>query len=156
MPGGCRAAALIVLALVVLFTAPSLTQISLPMTGGSTFHAEQTPNHGPISIDGDSNFTAQNGVVRGKGTPGNPFVIEGWVIFGQSNIPAVRIQNTRANFLVRNVETGGYAYTSAVALVNVSNGRIESSNVSGDYFPYILLVDSSSNVTVTASRIPGG
>lgn len=156
MRGGCRAVALIVLAGLVLSSGPSLTPIFRPLAAGSNVHPQQVPNHDPISIDGDGNFTAANGVVRGKGTAGNPFVIEGWIIFGQSDIPAVRIQNTRADFVVRNVETGGYAYTNAVALVNVSNGRIESSNVSGDYYPYILLVDSSSNVTVTASRIPGG
>src|SRR5207247_10146934 len=39
--------------------------------------------------------------------------------------------------------------------VNISNGRIDNSNLTGDFSPHFLRVQSSSNVTVTASRFPG-
>ncbi|NIP67606.1 MAG: hypothetical protein GWN76_06265, partial [candidate division Zixibacteria bacterium] len=36
--------------------------------------------HDPIYIDGNEDFTPENGVVSGSGTENDPYVIEGWVI----------------------------------------------------------------------------
>ncbi len=36
----------------------------------------------PIRIEGNDNFTAENGVVAGNGTKENPYIIEGWEIKG--------------------------------------------------------------------------
>src|SRR5438552_8167596 len=58
--------------------------------------------HPPILIMGDANFTPANGVVSGTGTPGDPYVIEGWEI-DTVTANAVDVRGTRASFVVRNI-----------------------------------------------------
>ncbi|MCX9083201.1 MAG: hypothetical protein OIN87_00180, partial [Candidatus Methanoperedens sp.] len=64
-----------------------------------------TETHSPIYIDGNNGFGAANGVVGGKGTSADPYVISGWEISVKEDYAnAVRIENTDAYAVIRNVK----------------------------------------------------
>jgi len=80
--------------------------------------------HDPVLISGDGGFTSANGVVRGSGTVFDPFVIEGWNISATSN-HGIRVQNTDAYFVVRNVTVrGGSSDSDGIVLDRANNGTI--------------------------------
>jgi len=63
---------------------------------------------GPITILGNADFTAENGVVSGSGTTEDPYVIAGWEI----GVPAgsdygVKIENVTASFVLRGLVING-------------------------------------------------
>lgn len=80
-------------------------------------------SHAPILINGDSEFTLENGVIGGSGAAEDPYIIEGWDI-NASTANSIFINSTIAYFVVRNVSVhdGG----AGVILSNVTNGRIEN------------------------------
>ena len=83
-----------------------------------------------IFIQSNADFTAENGVISGSGTPDDPYIIEGWDIsFNLSG--NIIISNTTAYFIIRNcrLEEGELLPSlsiSVVTLENVSNGRFEN------------------------------
>ena len=81
--------------------------------------------HAPISIVGDADFTAENGVTGGSGTSADPYIIEGWEIGPNEKYISFLIMNTRAYFTVRNV----YIFTAdiGISMSNVTHGRVENS-----------------------------
>ncbi len=94
---------------------------------------DYTP-HPPIFINGNDDFTWENGVVSGNGTKGNPYIIEGWEINASGVYYGIFIWNTDAYFIIRNC----YIHDSkigAVIFINVSNavlqGIITKRNVNG-------------------------
>ncbi|HYY47349.1 MAG TPA: PKD domain-containing protein [Thermoplasmata archaeon] len=127
----------------------------------------------PIVIDGNSAFTPENGVVSGSGTKGDPYVIGPWYIPALGG-PAVRVTNTDAYFVVRDIqmETTGYTYDATV-FSNTANGRIERLNgqgrntmvrltrvrdfvVNGSWLPNSQVgvrIEDSSGVTVSGNEI---
>ncbi len=103
--------------------------------------------HAIILIDGDAAFTQANGVTGGTGAAADPYVIGGWEI-EQSGSVGIGIENTRAYFVIRNVfvhspDASGWG----IGLTNATHGRLEDSNVSGNYGG--LYLTSSSNVSIT-------
>jgi parallel beta-helix repeat protein len=107
--------------------------------------------HAPILIDGDSEFKRQNGVVSGSGIPGDPYVIEGWDI-STTSASGIEIRNTRAHFVIRDVLVhDGASPWFAVALTNVSFGRVENVTTSNGWAA-ALWISESHAVNVTASR----
>lgn len=87
---------------------------------------------GPITILGNSDFTAENGVVSGSGTVEDPYIIAGWEI----DVPAgalygVKMVNATASFVLRGLvirgamEKGG----AAVHLGFVSAAKIEDCSI---------------------------
>ena len=56
--------------------------------------------HAPISILSDYNFTADNGVISGTGTPADPYVIAGWHIRSKVG-SAIYVYNTTLHFVIR-------------------------------------------------------
>ncbi len=99
-------------------------------------HAEPTPGladrsalvaRGPIEIESDADFTAANGVRRGSGTPGDPFVIADWQIVGSGEY-GLEIERVSASWVIENVlvdgDDGG-RFTDAIYVANVTNGMIE-------------------------------
>ncbi len=90
--------------------------------------AAYTP-HAPISINGDGDFRAANGVTGGSGTWNDPYVIEGWEIT-QSAVDGILIQNTRAHVTIQGV------------YVHPSSGM-----------SYGIQVGNSTNVTIAANKI---
>ena len=140
----------------------------------------QTPflaPHEPIVIEGDAGFTRANGVVSGRGTSRDPYVIAGWNVY-VSGSPGIIIRNTTALFVLRDIVLlaafdGAY---EGVILQNVTNARIE--NVTSEFNRAAVLLDgvhsamvtentwngnhrgihilSSTDVTVTRNRARGG
>lgn len=107
--------------------------------------------HAPILIEGDTGFTAANGVSAGDGSATNPYVIRDWSI-AVDNLTAIEIRNTTAAFIVLNdTITGEGLYSVGIDLGNVTRGLVEGVNVTGT--GVAINVWGSSNVTVVDSRV---
>jgi len=121
-----------------------------PVARGSTAPPPLTlADRVPIRIEGDSAFTATNGVTGGQGTALDPYTIEGWNITAASG-DAITILNTSASFVLRNltVHSGGQVY-AGIRLYRTTNGRLEN-DLLYDCGP-ALKFDFVSNVTITNS-----
>ncbi|MEM4292999.1 MAG: right-handed parallel beta-helix repeat-containing protein [Thermoplasmata archaeon] len=86
--------------------------------------------HAPIYIEGNSNFTAANGVVGGSGTQADPFIIQNWEI-ECSSTHGIWIANTTLYFVIRNVRIHSQNHSSfyGIYLINLTNARIENVTV---------------------------
>src|SRR3972149_5619894 len=58
--------------------------------------------HGPILIDEEDRCKRPNGVVSGRGTPADPYVIASWDI-STTTADGILIRNTQAHFVIRDV-----------------------------------------------------
>jgi len=94
--------------------------------------------HSPIEIDGNGEFTPENGVTGGAGTSSDPYVIEGW------DSAFIFIEGTDAHFSIRNVRTRWLRFTS------ITNGDVENSVLG------FFQVHSSSRIVVASNDISGG
>jgi len=107
--------------------------------------------HDPIDIYGNDQLTRENGVVRGQGTPTNPFIIEGWDI---SPLPGygfgVSLSGTDAWVVIRNVrvQPGGYF---GFNFGGVSNIRVENVSSSGAFIG--IMLHSSAHVTISKAAV---
>lgn len=107
----------------------------------------------PILIVEDANFTPENGVSRGTGTPTDPFVIE------DKNISAVadhgiEIRNTSAHFVVQNVSVSdGSPSFDGIRLINTSNGRIERTRLVGNSVGVFSI--GSRSIAIDGTQITG-
>jgi hypothetical protein len=109
-----------------------------------TGQAEEVPApvlHPPIWIDGNDSFTKGNGVVAGKGTAADPFVIEGWLF--EAGETGIGIANTDAFFVIRACRFARISNSDGIFLARVSNGRVEDCVVDGTAGRCIGLNDSS-------------
>ena len=119
----------------------------------------------PVLIDGDANFTSENGVTGGIGTLEDPYVIEGWTIDG-SLANGVDIRNTEAHFIVRGVTvinlvppgfgrgSGWYPPINGgcgVLLYNTSNGAVESCTLTDN--EYGIFVEGSSDAVLRENNV---
>lgn len=86
--------------------------------------------HLPIVINGNGDFTVANGVIRGTGTPENPYLIAYWDIAGPPSGAGISITGTSAHFVIRGVKVHGGHY--GVHLQFVSNGRIEGTTATNN------------------------
>src|SRR5438445_7624336 len=121
----------------------------LPTPRISTLH---TP-HASIRIQSNSEFTAANGVVGGHGTPDDPYRIAGWEITNVDTMEAIFIRDTDASFIIRDVfvhQPPGLAF-AGIRFIEVSNGRVEDSTVTG--FAWDLSLEFTSNLTVARNDV---
>ena len=106
---------------------------------------------GPIEIDEDSDFTWENGVISGSGKAGDPYLIEGWEIsISGKGAFGIRIANTRAYFIIRNVRIRGSGIglsSKGIVLHNVRNGRVENTEIINVSYGIKLVSSSFNNVT---------
>jgi len=108
-------------------------------------------NHSPIYIDGDDDFTPENGVVGGSGTADDPYVIEGWFI--NATTDGISIQNTRKYFVIRNcLVSSTDDFGSGIWLSNVTNGQIYNNTIKGDTG---IVLTYTTNVTIYNNTISG-
>jgi len=107
-------------AMVMLLVGTSF--VLLPSNSGGSVLATQ---HEPISIVGDQEFTAENGVTAGSGTSSDPYIIEGWEIGPNEKYISLLILNTRAYFTVRDVHI--FTADIGISMSNVTHGRVEGS-----------------------------
>jgi parallel beta-helix repeat protein len=106
--------------------------------------AEETPAlvpHARIWIDGNDSFTKDNGVVAGKGTAADPFVIEGWLF--EAGETGIGIANTDAFFVIRACRFTRISRFDPISFSGVRNGRVEDCVVDGTAGRCICLSDSS-------------
>ncbi len=122
MRAGISAILLIIVVAGILFASPIAISEGAPNAG---LASSQSP-HDPIRIDGDAEFTGENGVVSGSGTPSEPYVIEGWVV-NASAMNGIEIRATTAHFVIRNVVilAGPFGWIG-VFLEGAANGKVES------------------------------
>jgi parallel beta-helix repeat protein len=137
-----------------------------------------TNPHGPISIDGDANFSATASVEgwSGDGSAQYPFIIENYdITMGPTPEASISIRNTRVNYTVRGCNLFGPAATPSfgIYLENSTNGRIFNNlitnfahglNVSGgcsnievignniSYNSYSIWWEDSDNFTITQNH----
>lgn len=105
-------------------------------SGGSqiTGYYDYIPR-GPIYINGNENFTEENGVIGGSGIQEDPYVISGWILdmHREQYLQPIKIVNTTAYFVIKNCYVGNARLYPewppagcAILLKNVSNARIEN------------------------------
>ncbi len=96
--------------------------IVISLTSASVDGAQ---THQNITIESNSEFTAQNGVSSGTGTPTDPYVIEDMVIVGTSS-RGIWVRDTDAHLMIRNVTfSRDNGYTTGISLRNVTNCIVE-------------------------------
>ena len=78
--------------------------------------------HDPIEIEGDDEFTADNGITGGNGTSDDPYIIEGWEIETTGHT-AIKIKDTTAYFILRHCYLA--AEYDGVYLYHVFHGTID-------------------------------
>src|SRR5437773_2004471 len=139
-----------------------LTGTSGSLSISATVEATVTPAHAPIIINGNSGFTAANGVSGGSGTASDPYIISGWNINGW-NYPSawnppnatIAITNPTSYFVIQNVVASGAGVGPGIRLNNVANGVIENSTM-GAYMASPLWMTSSKNIIVRWNTVSGG
>src|SRR5712664_3697610 len=114
----------------------------MPVLGIAIESARAATSHGPILIQGNSDFEPTNGVVSGSGTSSDPYIIAGWDIDARST-DGIVVLNTTASFIIRSVTVhSGGTSRNGIVFQNVTAARIENSTVSYDASG-ILVRDSS-------------
>ncbi|HEC62857.1 MAG TPA: right-handed parallel beta-helix repeat-containing protein, partial [Candidatus Acetothermia bacterium] len=115
-------------------------------------------SRGPIIIRSDGDFTEENGVISGSGTPEDPFVIAGWEI----QVPpeaqfGVYIGNTTKAFVLRGVRVIGALNPQGAAffLEGVSGGRIEDCLVESSHHGLVLFASQGVTVEETYFLVAG-
>ncbi|HLF05839.1 MAG TPA: right-handed parallel beta-helix repeat-containing protein, partial [Thermoplasmata archaeon] len=129
--------------------------------------------HAPIEIIGDSQFTSANGVVSGKGTSVEPYLIAGWEILAPPGVTAVRMSGTTRAVEVRdcklvsdgapalmlsgsrNVQMVGLDISGGVPAVSVSGSdsiSVRDSTVASPVRGARFDLNLTSNVTVDRNR----
>jgi hypothetical protein len=167
--------------LVFLLLCGSARSVPIAVRAATQASPVSITSHPPILIDGDSNFTAANGVVSGTGVAADPYVIANWSIAPYTAGYAVEIRKTRAHFIVDNISfAGANYYVQVLDLENVTNGTIRSCTIThlagyaiGGYALYLLqdsgitvtnllapdygsAVFSSRDITISSSTLGGG
>lgn len=123
--------------------------IGVVLLVGVVFAMGAAAERGPIVILSDADFTAENGVIGGEGTPADPYLIVGWQIRVPSGqLYGIRIQGTTASFVVRGCMVTGAMDTrgAAIYLANVNGGTVEDCTVTDSING--LLIRTSRDITV--------
>lgn len=105
--------------------------------------------HDPILIDGNQEFTAENGVVKGSGTSSDPYIIEGWQINPNSG-DGIYIAHTTVHFVIRNVIIQGDSISPGLrglVLDQAQNFVIDAVDVSGCEFGLVAHKAADSVIT---------
>lgn len=108
-------------------------------------------SHDPITILGNGDFTAENGVISGSGTVEDPYLIAGWEIDVPSGVPyGVKVENASVSFILRGLVVRGAmeAQGAAIRLGFVSAATIEDCTIANS----VNGVEISSSMDVTVRR----
>jgi parallel beta-helix repeat protein len=107
--------------------------------------------HNAISINGDAGFTNASGVVGGKGTSSDPYIIRNWEINSSSSI-GITIKNTNAYFILRDIFVSSVSKTYAgIFMTNVKNGTIKNTYVYGN--SYGIYLSCCDNINVSGGEL---
>lgn len=108
-------------------------------------------SHDPITILGNGDFTAENGVISGSGTVEDPYLIAGWEIDVPSGVPyGVKVENASVSFILRGLVIRGAmeAQGAAIRLGFVSAATIEDCTIANS----VNGIEISSSMDVTVRR----
>jgi parallel beta-helix repeat protein len=119
----------------------------------STVSSEMTGNdvRGPITILGNADFTAENGVVGGTGTPENPYIIAGWqIVVPSGEYYGVRIENVTAQFVLRglSIQNATERMGAGIRIGFASGGVIEGCSVANSM--HGITIVSSTDIAVNS------
>ncbi|UCF50369.1 MAG: cadherin-like domain-containing protein, partial [Thermoplasmatales archaeon] len=109
------------------------TSISSDSLKKSYMTISYTP-HDPIYINGNYEFTSENGVTGGSGLITDPYIIEGWEINASSD-HGITIEDTNKCFEIRNcyIHSGG-STNDGIIFYHVYYGAINSSIISNNRY----------------------
>ncbi|HHR85182.1 right-handed parallel beta-helix repeat-containing protein [Candidatus Bipolaricaulota bacterium] len=99
-------------------------------------------DHAPIVIGNNYEFTAENGVISGSGTIGDPYIIAGWKIDSGYSRYGISIHRTDRYFVIQDVRISG-ASQAGIFLSYVENGTVKNCDVSGNWIGIALNFASS-------------
>jgi len=119
------------------------------LLSGVAFAVGTAAERAPIAILSDADFTADNGVIGGSGTPGDPYLIVGWEIRVPSGtLYGIRIENTTVPFVVRGCVVSGALDSrgAAIYLADTSGGTVEDCTVVDSING--LRIETSKDITV--------
>ncbi len=109
---------------------------------------------GPITILGNGDFTAENGVLAGTGTAEDPYIIAGWEIDVPAGVPyGVKVENATARFVLRGLIVRGALVEegAAIRLGFVSQATIEDCSITGSL--HGVEISSSTDLTLERNAI---
>ncbi len=86
-------------------------------------------DHAAIIIDSNIDFTSENGVRMGTGSPSDPFVIENWVINSPEST-GIRISNTTSHFVIRGTRI--QECSTGIWFSSCQNGRVTENEIEGN------------------------
>ncbi|MDI6856298.1 MAG: NosD domain-containing protein [Candidatus Thermoplasmatota archaeon] len=105
-------------------------------SGNAGIKAPTLTPHDPIHIDGNGDFTFENGVSSGSGTESDPYIIENWDINASSADlgHGIEVYDTDVHFVIKNCyihdgkrcENATRLGNSGIIFYNVINGKIEN------------------------------
>lgn len=142
----------------------ALLAICIGILLGSPHVVHASSPHDPILINGDNQFTSDNGVTAGSGTTDDPYIIEGWTI-NASSAPGIVVENTNVYFTIRDVSIQSPSQTipyNGTVFVSDTHARLENSQIQvgpssqGQPLPAAVWVSLASDVTLKGNNIQSG
>ncbi|MHA1889315.1 MAG: right-handed parallel beta-helix repeat-containing protein [Promethearchaeota archaeon] len=108
-----------------------LSNSNQPSLSGFTSESNYT-NRGRIFIDGNLDFTPQNGVRSGDGTEQNPFLISNWNIIAEDGPGSnfITIRNTNAYYILENITISNNYDITALDIQYSNNGLFRNIKIS--------------------------
>ena len=115
--------------------------------------------HTPIRINGNGDFAAI--ATSGDGSPGTPWIIEGWDINGTGYGYCIYVGNTTEHYKVKDcyLHNASGPFSSGLKLVNSQNGTISSITAKNNRNGMIVTdtgvirKDYSNNINITSNNI---
>ena len=117
----------------------SLQSFSLPSSKVNNY----TP-HPPIIIEGNDDFTPENGVIGGNGTKENPYIIEGWEINASGEWHGITIKDTTAYAVIRKC----YIHNAGCAILIKNASNIIIQNLITEFNNFGISIIISKNIYV--------
>jgi len=127
-----------------------VTSAAAPRTGPSP---TALTAHAPIDVGADADFTAANGVVRGRGTAADPYVIAGWNITA-TDVDGIYIYGTTAHFVIRDLAITVTGFACSVSLETVQFGTLANATLMSETAN--VCVFDSSDVVIQGNALAGG
>lgn len=127
---------MIMLVFLVSSLTPIIVKANIPPEQDAPIKVE-SGNHLPIHINGNNEFTEENGVSSGDGTQNSPYMIQNWVIAKSgSAFIGIFIENTSAYFTIQNCTIHGFTTldNDGLKFLNVTNGHIISTKTYRNYY----------------------
>jgi parallel beta-helix repeat protein len=143
----------------LMFCAVSLATVGFLAVAPNASAETTYTAHAPIYIDGNSGFTAENGVTGGNGTETDPYIIGNWKIPVQNEY-GIRLQNADAFVTIQNCEIyNSNQQGRGIWLYKNTNVKMEKIIVHNIEYNAGFILENSFNTTMsncTAFNCDGG